>query len=408
MAITNLKQTPNGYLVTAKLVESEDINQRQLEMINHHQKFIAGRYEITKKYSQLIFEVNQMLPLKIYLKRIIWKHQFFKIVEELIDIVRCSEEIHSNSENILLDFDYIFINPTTMEMQAILLPLVNNHNPLSVKGFFQEFLHQCLLASTENHDYTTRYFEFFKNNQPFSLQRFERMFFEISGKSMELVKEEKVVQKPASKEPVSIAYNPIHRNKELNKDREVFASNQVVSNFVEMPSKTIFCMECGTKLVSSAKFCINCGHPVKVMPPVDHSLESSLNEENSTETFSETTVLGNSDELEGTTVLGSGELEQDLVAYLQRKSTQEKVMINRDEFKIGKDPSQCDFVISDNKAISRYHAKIIRRNNRFYIVDCRSTNKTFVEGLAILPESEMEIFAGTNLKFGNEEFLFSI
>ncbi|MFP7201383.1 FHA domain-containing protein [Lysinibacillus halotolerans] len=407
MAITNLKQTPNGYLVTAKLVESEDINQRQLEMINHHQKFIAGRYEITKKYSQLIFEVNQMLPLKIYLKRIIWKHQFFKIVEELIEIVKGSEEIHSNPENILLDFDYVFINPTTMEMQAILLPLVNNHNPLSVKGFFQEFLHQCLLASTENHDYTTRYFEFFKNNQPFSLQRFERMFFEISGKSMELVNEDKVVQKPVPKEPVSIAYNPIQRNKDLNKQREAFTTNKSVTSLQEMPPKTIFCMECGTSLVPSAKFCISCGHPVKVVPPVAHTFVS-LNEESSTETFSETTVLGNSDELEGTTVLGSEELERDIVAYLQRKSTQEKVIIDRDEFKIGKDPSQCDFVISDNKAISRYHAKIIRRNNRFYIVDCHSTNKTFVEGLAILPESEMEIFAGTNLKFGNEEFLFSI
>ncbi|MFL0505383.1 FHA domain-containing protein [Ureibacillus sp. 179-F W5.1 NHS] len=407
MAITNLKQTPNGYLVTAKLVESEDINQRQLEMINHHQKFIAGRYEITKKYSQLIFEVNQMLPLKIYLKRIIWKHQFFKIVEELIEIVKGSEEIHSNPENILLDFDYVFINPTTMEMQAILLPLVNNHNPLSVKGFFQEFLHQCLLASTENHDYTTRYFEFFKNNQPFSLQRFERMFFEISGKSMELVNEDKVVQKPLPKEPVSIAYNPIQRNKDLNKQREAFSTNKSVTSLQEMPPKTIFCMECGTSLVPSAKFCISCGHPVKVVPPVAHTFVY-LNEESSTETFSETTVLGNSDELEGTTVLGSEELERDIVAYLQRKSTQEKVIIDRDEFKIGKDPSQCDFVISDNKAISRYHAKIIRRNNRFYIVDCHSTNKTFVEGLAILPESEMEIFAGTNLKFGNEEFLFSI
>lgn len=54
------------------------------------------------------------------------------------------------------------------------------------------------------------------------------------------------------------------------------------------------------------------------------------------------------------------------------------MLIHPDKFPflIGKSRLKCDYVIDQN-VISRVHAKIIKKNNTFFIEDMDSTNKTF-------------------------------
>ena len=111
---------------------------------------------------------------------------------------------------------------------------------------------------------------------------------------------------------------------------------------------------------------------------------------------------------EGTSVLEPVSASQPVYPYLIRRSTNERISVNKPVFRIGKERSYVDCFIGNNGAISRSHADIIARNTRYFICDRNSTNKTYRNGFMLTPEDEVEIFDGDILRLANEEFEFHI
>lgn len=93
--------------------------------------------------------------------------------------------------------------------------------------------------------------------------------------------------------------------------------------------------------------------------------------------------------------------------YLIKKNNGEKIVINKPSFVIGKG-NGCDYIITGNSAISRKHAELRIEKGSVYIVDKKSTNKTYINGNVIQPEIMTKINNGDNIKAANEEFLLSI
>lgn len=91
--------------------------------------------------------------------------------------------------------------------------------------------------------------------------------------------------------------------------------------------------------------------------------------------------------------------------YLIRQSTKEKIIINRDVFKIGKEKSYVDYFI-DNDAVSRNHANIIRQQDSFFVVDQESRNHTYMNGRKIPSKEYIRLESGQHLILANEVFTF--
>lgn len=119
-----------------------------------------------------------------------------------------------------------------------------------------------------------------------------------------------------------------------------------------------------------------------------------------------TTVLGA--DYGGTTVLGYDDPEVPVYPTLTRIKTEETFSVDKPSYRIGKEKQYCDLFISDNNYISRSHADIVTRDNRYYIIDRNSTNKSYVDGKVIPAENEIEIFSGTKIRLANEDFIFNI
>ena len=126
--------------------------------------------------------------------------------------------------------------------------------------------------------------------------------------------------------------------------------------------------------------------------------------------FGDTTVLGVSAGIGETTVLNAGEAmaSTEPRPYLIRTKYNEKILIDKPVFKIGKEKSYVDYFVSDNTAISRSHANIIEKGKDYFIIDTNSTNHTFVNGSMIQSNMEMPIKPGDKIKLANEEFEFRI
>ena len=92
--------------------------------------------------------------------------------------------------------------------------------------------------------------------------------------------------------------------------------------------------------------------------------------------------------------------------YLIRVNTDERIMINKQTFKIGKAGMGVDYTISGNAAISRLHAIITGKDGEYFIKDNKSTNHTFVNGKIVNEGESEKLTNNCKIVFGDEEFIF--
>lgn len=123
--------------------------------------------------------------------------------------------------------------------------------------------------------------------------------------------------------------------------------------------------------------------------------------------FGETTVLGGGNAGE-TTVLGVAPTQAQIQPHLIRTKNNEKILLNKPAFRIGKEKSYVDYFIGDNTAISRSHANILTRDGEYFVVDTNSTNHTYVNGMMIQSGSEVKLNHGDKIRLANEDFEFKL
>lgn len=389
MGKTTVEQSKDKHIVVNRLTYPEAINELELEKIAEGQikRLIPITTETTKKAIIMKTTVTGMMTLKTYFNAIIRKKMFLNVVAELVAVVKECEKNLLNVNNLMLDWDYIFLDLRTKKIKCIFWPIVNNTNASSVPEFFRELPFRVVFSKHEDHGYVKDYLLFFKNNRLYSTNSFEKFIFEMMGREIQTKtyfpsgssgsgdSQSFSEKAPAVKGSTggSIAYNPLQ------------------------PAEQIVCPKCGKAGAEGAKFCTSCGSPLAEPAAFDFG---------TTPAASETTVLG-AEEYGGTTVLGADEPEP-AFPYLIREKTQEKISVNKPSFRIGKERRYCDYFVVNNNAISRSHADIITKDSRYYIIDNNSTNKTYVDGRVIPVKKEVEIFSGTRLRLANEDFVFYI
>lgn len=86
--------------------------------------------------------------------------------------------------------------------------------------------------------------------------------------------------------------------------------------------------------------------------------------------------------------------------------TYEMIRIEAFPFFVGKLKTHIDVHIP-SPAISRFHAKIIREENEYYIVDLNSTNGTFVNGEMVESYQKRKIEHGFKISFANIDYIFN-
>lgn len=94
------------------------------------------------------------------------------------------------------------------------------------------------------------------------------------------------------------------------------------------------------------------------------------------------------------------------VARLVRTKTGERFDLSEGETKLGRSNTTCDYAILGNSAVGRCHALVRVTGRECRLVDCRSTNKTYLNGQPIEPETEYLLHDGDSVRLANEPFTF--
>ena len=102
---------------------------------------------------------------------------------------------------------------------------------------------------------------------------------------------------------------------------------------------------------------------------------------------------------------GRSHMKQSKGPRLIRNANNEVIYINKSNFRLGREAGSVDYCINSNK-ISRAHADLVLRGKRWYIVDLRSTNRTFVNDRVLAANVETPLQDGDVIRLNNEEFVF--
>ena len=118
-------------------------------------------------------------------------------------------------------------------------------------------------------------------------------------------------------------------------------------------------------------------------------------------------IIPRGPEVVDNTILGStGAIK--INPYLIRVNTEEKIIINKPVFKIGKASRGVDYHVEGNGAISRQHAVILHKGDTYFVKDNKSTNHTYVDGKELVGEEEAQLKNNSTIKLGDEEFTFKL
>lgn len=124
------------------------------------------------------------------------------------------------------------------------------------------------------------------------------------------------------------------------------------------------------------------------------------------------------DEEEGTTLLATGNnigYSSNRMAIpsgaprarILRITPVESIVIDKVKFIIGSERGTTDYVVNNN-AVSRKHAFIIFKDNKYFLIDNKSTNKTYVDGRILEPLEPFELYHGALLQLSDELFQFML
>lgn len=97
-----------------------------------------------------------------------------------------------------------------------------------------------------------------------------------------------------------------------------------------------------------------------------------------------------------------------LRASVTRISNNQKMYIEKNILKMGKESDYVDFYIGSNPTISRSHADIICEEEKYYVRDNNSKNHTYVNGQQITPGTLVPLENNTEIKLSNEVFVFKL
>jgi len=398
--------------VHIRLSGNEMINTREIELLNSHQINSLIDPETGKKNkSELFYKVSNYISLKEYLKSVTSKDRFLNIIISILETLKDTQKVMLYNKNFILDTEYIFVEPQSKMLLYIYLPVVNYDFEQDIKRFFMNIVYDTVFNQFEDCTYVSQYIAYFNQHTNFSVFDFEMFVRELNGEDMRSGDKKVELKLP-------------HPSKFL--DSNVKLCPRCGKEYTNVDN---FCDVCGIRLVykdSDTSFSsFSSGSPnFMYATPIEEEIEQvqngtqqmtlsdrigSINQNSNSGSkpyvpqYSKgTTVLGAIDY--GTTVLSFEQLNRIAYPSLLRTKDGKKITVNKCTFVIGKSEANCDYVISDNNAISRKHATISIANGKYYVVDNSSTNGTYIDDIRIDADKSYEILPGQKIRFADDEF----
>lgn len=361
-------------IVKAKASWGEEIDEKALDAFARI--YLRGFLK-PKVIKKNVVEYSGPVGISLYerLKKPVSKRDFLFIMEQIVVAV---QKIHSNNlalNKVVLDIRYVFINDVTKEIQFLYVPSSKDVENPGVVAFIESIVYSVIPAAEKDTEFVSRFIYFLKGQKAFKPE---------------------LVEKYIAKEDRSV----VNTIKKQNAGQSGFMTSKQKHYYEHYDGHD----DDPTGLLGEDD------DSTGLLGEDDDEATGILDDDEATGYLAEddddaTGLLGSEDE-DGTALLD----ESQSVHYptLFRVLTEETISINKPVFRLGKERSYVDYFVTNNNAVSRSHADIITRGNKYFVIDLNSKNHTYINDQILAVQCETEIRDGDRLKLGNEEFIFNV
>lgn len=393
------KRNKTGFVVKAHVPMEYEIS------LNEINNFISARLEAfmkpeVGKFRNIIFTGYATEKLSNRLNRIIDSVEFYYFIRQIIDASYALDGCRFNQRRCIWDINNIYVNGETGQLKFLYLPVMNYTGETDVRDLILKIIEVAKPASEEVQNDIFSFSLYIREMQSFSKDRVVRYLNSINkGGAQPNIKE----NLPNSGFITDKRTEYYHHYSKTGEDEgtELFGQN------TENESAGIFDEE-GTQLFSDNPYSTANNYH-------DRWQNNNSYDDEQTGVLSSSGVESN--ECQETTLLEENSREQfdssdELIAQrihypvLYRKSTNERITVDKPVYRIGKEKKYVDYFVANNGAVSRSHADIITRGNKYFIIDLNSKNKTFINGRVIPVHTEIRLEDGDAVRLGNEDFVF--
>ncbi len=305
------------------------------------------------------------------LRKGIDRDTFFKIILQVVNVLRWIQSQKLSVSNLVLDTENVFVNSKTKELFLLYVPVSGDCQNGSLKSFLEHLVFESSFRLGEDTSFKQELMNLINSGTNLNTKALEHYivtFCPELKRNFEKYSEHKNANVAASKS-------------EYLRQREALERRDY---------QEPVCKGKGTDLYYGKSRQIGGATVGTVVLDEDDG----------------TVVLNGQS---GTVVLDKSDPDEvSCYPNLIRKSTGEEICIDKPVFRIGKEEGVVDYLIPDNPTISRSHADIISRNGQFFLYDNNSTNRSYVNNIIIEPLKNVEIFDGSVIRLSDEEFEFRI
>lgn len=464
----NIQNTSQGTVVTYKLSSGDQLDRMTMGMLrnNHIQGILPIQYSQVDADRWIKYEVHTMIPLHAYLSGGLSRKRTLTLFEQVVETFILAEDYMIDAAFIILDPNYVFVDAFTGEVGIICLPVSGFVSDVTLREFLITITARGQFDPKENCDYVMK-IRNFVSGPAFSILQMKKMLEELAGESVQRSYREGPHGETAAGEAgkamavgdVGQAANQgkaavndtegigficsdehegtrtkgkkkkgIFGRKKKKKEKRV-RDKEIAMPGVDIPGMDIPGTDASKQPQTSAgpdviavgkqdsepSVSVNSGaapdlgkeFPVNdslsgisdliigknAAAHSDHKPEWQVSSDYDSVGISDATVYLNMNKKEST-------------AILKRVRTGETVALQKEQFVLGKDTNRVDFCVSGNSTVSRVHARIIRRDDRYFVIDDNSMNHTYVNDMQIAAGQEIPLQNGCRIKLSDEEFQF--
>jgi len=439
------------------IVTADDVTKvwnYQIEMIasNRIKRILSFDTRLKNDRVGFYYNVTSKLPLQQFLKKKkIKRNDFINILLEITNALLDCRYYLLNERCFVIDERYIYINPATLEISMVYIPVpVNADINLKVREFVIGLIvYTADLEENSGDDFVQKILTHVKSDT-FGILALNNLLKELAGSrglfdtdtggpsqssgnelpAIPPLKEDKVNKgKDKCNTAKNVRYRPVliallcqvlivaalifgnRYIKSLGKDTTTtYAAIAMIIAAVDvlLLRKLFGGKDSGIPKKEAIK-------GISSIPRTKVSLDNRKEKDscqpgievNAAKSHISGSLSGSSDSnMNETVFLGRAD---DKYPYLlgEKGGMPEIISVAKTDFVIGRLQGQADY-ISRNKAVGKVHAKIISRDGSYYVVDYNSRNGTFINDARINCNTEYEIRNNDRVSFATSEYTFVI
>lgn len=370
-------------LVKAKASIGESIDEKELDRFSR--VYLRGFLK-PKMVKRNLIEYTGPVGISLYerLKKPTNKREFLFILEQIVVAVQKLQANGMGLNNLVMDLQHVYINEVTKEIQFIYIPTMKNGlQNLNLVEFIESIAYSVKPADNKDNDFVARFIYFFKAMSPFNINKVESFVAKEDRSVINTIKKQNAGQSGFMTDKPQHYYDH-YAGKEKSED------DDPTGLLVEDDDPTGLLVDDED---DPTGLLVDDDEPTGLLNAVDDDEATGL------------LSSGTEDEATGLLIENDANTQ---FPTLFRVLTEETISINKPVFRLGKERSYVDYFVTNNIAVSRSHADIITRGNRYFVKDLNSKNHTYINNHELPIYMEVEIHDGDRLKLGNEEFIFNI